>query len=116
MLGLGAAILALGCDSTKSNSFQGDWMATGSLSPYALSVTQTGQRVAGNFSLASNGFTYGTITGTDANGDVTFAIATNYDLFGGVQPTFTGHFTDANTVVGVLSSDFGAAQLTRVTR
>jgi hypothetical protein len=122
-IGLVVAALALGCDSAKSYPFQGDWQAVGVLGLFDIRVTQTGQHVAGAMTYASyqvgdtTATSFGTISGTDANGGVTFAL-----LFGAgwgtngvnINPTFTGHFTDASTIVGTVSSG-GAMRLTRIT-
>lgn len=100
-----AVVLAAGCSSgtgLKSYPFNGQWDGSGALAGYVVVATESGQTVSGQMSGPAD-YT-SSIAGSVAGGTVSFdyEIPVTYQF--GENPgnvlQFTGHFRDANTLVG----------------
>jgi hypothetical protein len=100
-------LAVVGCGS-GSHSLDGTWDGSGALQGDTLTLTQSGDDVAGSV----EGVLTGSVTGTNVSGNVTIRwgqIAC--PSCNSIPLAFTGHFVNAVTIVGSM----GAGPLSAVT-
>jgi hypothetical protein len=120
--GLVLVVAAVACSSgtgLRTYPFGGQW-AMSDLNGYVLTDTESASSFSGQV-LGTDSSFYGSVSGTVANGVVSFGLT--YFSGGGsgtlcnpstcwVTEQFTGQFTDANTVVGTMAQNGQSAHVT----
>jgi hypothetical protein len=108
---IGGVIAALGCSTgPRQESFDGTWQMSGP-STDQLEVVESGENIAGK--IMSDGDSVGTVSGTNRNGQLSLNLIlgqffTPDGVIGDYRFSITGHFVNANSVVGTESDSPGS--------